>query len=137
MKEKRIEKALRSSSGFTLVEMLLVVVIIGVLTAVVAGNFGKKSTAARINATRASISAISSAVEVYQMDMGRYPSSLDDLITNPGGVNWDGPYVKGGKDKLVDAWGQPFSYKKNSGPDFKVISAGEDGSMGSSDDITN
>jgi general secretion pathway protein G len=135
MKEKNVEKALKSSSGFTLVEMLLVVVIIGVLTAVVAGNFGKKSTTARINATRASISAISSAIEVYQMDTGRYPSSLDDLVSNPGAANWDGPYIKGGKDALVDAWGVAFTYKAD-GANFKVISAGPDGNMGSGDDIT-
>jgi len=136
MKLRRFEKAARNSSGFTLVEMLLVVVIIGVLTAVVAGNFGHKSKAARINATRASISAIANAIEVYQMDMGRYPSSLDDLVTDPGSANWDGPYVKGGKNAMVDAWGNPFSYKADGG-NFKVISAGPDRQMGSQDDLTN
>ena len=136
MKAKKYEEAMRGSAGFTLVEMLLVVVIIGVLTAVVAGNFGHKSDKAREAAARASISAIASAVEVYQMDMGNYPSSLDDLVTDPGSANWDGPYVKGGKDAMIDPWGTPFSYKAN-GAAFKVISAGKDRQTGSGDDLTN
>jgi general secretion pathway protein G len=115
--------------------MLLVVVIIGVLTAVVAGKFGHKADAARRSATRASIAAISQAVEVYQMDVGRYPSSLNDLLTNPGVSTWDGPYLKGGKGALVDAWTTPISYKAN-GADFKVVSAGPDAQMGSGDDLT-
>lgn len=129
------EKMLRGSAGFTLIEMLLVVVIIGVLTAVVAGNFGKKSKAARINATRASIAAIATQIQTYQLDTGRYPSSLDDLITDSGAPNWDGPYVRGGKDALVDAWGVPFSYKL-AGSDYKITSAGPDTQAGSGDDIT-
>jgi len=135
MSDRKIERSLRGTAGFTLVEMLLVVVIIGVLTAVVAGNFGKKSTAARVNATRASIAAIATAVDVYQMDTGRYPSSLADLVTDSGAPNWEGPYVRGGNDALIDAWGVAFSYKA-SGADYKIISAGPDVQMGSADDIT-
>jgi general secretion pathway protein G len=136
MNEKKVEKALRGSAGFTLVEMLLVVVIIGVLTAVVAGNFTHKSDSARNSATRGSISAISTAIESYNMDVGHLPSSLDDLIANPGASTWDGPYIKGGKDKMLDAWGNPFAYKKNKNG-FEIISAGKDGQTGSDDDITN
>jgi len=136
MRDNKVEEVGRGNSGFTLVEMLLVVVIIGVLTAVVAGNFGKKSEAARINGTRGSIHTIALAIDVYQMDMGRYPSSLDDLVTSPGSANWDGPYLKGGKGALVDAWTTPFTYKA-AGSDYKVISAGPDAQMGSGDDITN
>ena len=122
-------------AGFTLIEMLLVVVIIGVLAAVVAGNFNQKGDAARISATRASIAAIANAIEIYNMDVGRLPSSLDDLITNPGASTWDGPYLKGGKQNLLDAWGQPFTYKKD-GNGYKVVSAGKDGQVGSEDDLT-
>jgi len=127
---------MRGSAGFTLVEMLMVVVIIGILSAVVATKFGGKGKTARINATRASIAAIGSAIEVYQLDTGRFPSSLDNLLTASGEPNWDGPYLKGDKASLVDAWGTPFTYKSSGDSDYKVVSAGPDLSVGGADDIT-
>ena len=136
MSERRYERRWDRKSGFTLVEMLMVVVIIGILSAVVATKFGNKGETARINATRASIAAVGSAVEVYQLDTGRYPSSLDNLLTSSGEPNWDGPYLRGDKAALADSWGTPFTYKASSGNDYKVISAGPDGQTGSGDDIT-
>ena len=136
MSERREEQRADRNSGFTLVEMLMVVVIIGILSAVVATKFGNKGQAARINATRASIAAIGSAVEVYQLDTGRYPASLDNLLNGSGEPNWDGPYLRGDASSIADAWGTPFSYKAASGSDYKIISAGPDLQLGSGDDIT-
>jgi general secretion pathway protein G len=136
MSDRLKRRGMRGSSGFTLVEMLMVVVIIGILSAVVATQFGGKGKTARINATRASIHAIGMAIEVYQLDTGRFPSSLDNLLTSSGAPNWDGPYLKGEKSALADAWGTPFSYKASSGSDYKITSNGPDLSSGGGDDVT-
>ncbi len=127
--------AVRGQSGFTLIEVLLVVAILGILAAVVVGNFGQHGDNARIKATRASIAAIDTQISVYQLDTGRYPSSLNNLLTSSGEPNWNGPYLRGGQSSIVDAWGTPFSYKTESGG-YKIISAGKDLQMGTEDDIT-
>jgi len=136
MKEKRDDRREHKCSGFTLIEVLLVVAILGILAAVVVGNFGKQGETARIKATRASIAAISTQVDIYQLDTGRYPSSLDNLISSSGESNWNGPYIRGGKEALVDAWGTPFSYKSSSDGTFKIISGGPDAQVGTGDDVT-
>jgi len=123
------------SAGFTLVEVLLVVAILGILAAVVVGNFGQHGARARAQATRATISAVATQVDVFQLDTGRYPSSLDDLITNPGHANWNGPYIRGGREALVDAWGNPLVYQ-SSADGYRIISPGSDGTVGTDQDIT-
>jgi len=133
--EKQVERRRHSAAGFTLIEVLLVVAILGILAAVVVGNFGNRADTARVNATRASIHAIGLQIRVYQMDTGRYPSSLDNLLTSSGEPNWNGPYLEGGKDSIVDSWGTPFSYKAEGGS-FKITSAGKDLQVGTEDDIT-
>ena len=123
-------------SGFTLIEVLLVVAILGILAAVVVGNFGQHGESARIRATRASISAISTQIDVFQLDTGRLPNSLDELINQPSGVsNWNGPYIRGGSAALADAWGTPFRYTRE-GNSYRISSAGPSQQMGTDDDIT-
>jgi len=135
MSERKCDDVVRGAAGFTLVEMLLVVVIIGVLAAVVAGKFGNQGDKARVNATHASISAIKTQVEIFQLDTGRWPTSLGDLFNDTGAPNWDGPYLGGTEQDLLDAWGMPFSFTGGKG--FKITSAGLDGQMGSEDDLFN
>ena len=125
----------RSSNGFTLIEVMIVVAILGILAAVAVSNFANKGDTARVNGTRASIAVIGSAIDVYQLDTGRYPTSLDDLYKSSGEPNWDGPYLRGAQSSLVDAWGTPFSYKQQSGS-YKIISAGKDRQVGTEDDLT-
>jgi general secretion pathway protein G len=119
-------------SGFTLVELLLVVTIIGVLATVVLMNTVGIGTETRITTTRASIGTICQTAATYEIQVGRFPESLDDLCTP---INERKPLLK--KGQLNDSWGTPFSYKMIGKDDYEVRSAGPDAKMGTEDDITN
>lgn len=121
-----------SRQGFTLVELLLVVAILATLATVVAVKFGGQGEQARIAATRTSISNIKTAVEAYEIRMGRYPNSLEDLT-----VGTDSQPALLEKGAISDSWGNPFDFKKTGKYDFKITSPGPDGQMGTEDDITN
>jgi general secretion pathway protein G len=120
------------NAGFTLVELLLVVAILGILAGVVVVNVKGHGERARIGATRTSISAISTAVDAYEVTMSRLPTSLDQLTQST-----DDAPAPLRADNLNDSWGNAFSYKKKGKYEFEVRSAGADGAMGSGDDITN
>jgi len=134
MKKETVSAKRNIQSGFTLIEMLLVVAIIGVLAAVVVVTFPKKQLKAMISATRGSIANVCTAIEVYETDTGRYPPSLQSLISSDGAANWSGPYIRGGAP--ADAWGTPLSYTLKGDTDYEVRSAGPDAQMSTGDDIT-
>ncbi|MFT5239362.1 MAG: general secretion pathway protein G [Candidatus Promineifilaceae bacterium] len=134
MNNKVLKAEMSRRAGFTLIEVLLVVAILGMLAGVVAVKFGGKSKGALIKTTRVSIAALSTAVDMYEVDTGRYPATLNNLISSDGAPNWNGPYLKG-TSLPVDGWGIPFAYQK-SGDNYKIVSAGPDASMGGGDDIT-
>jgi general secretion pathway protein G len=131
--QKERKPIARTNAGFTLIEVLLVVAILGILAGVVVVNFSGKGKGARIKATRSSIHAICMAIDMYEVDIGRFPSSLQGLVSSDGGQNWSGPYLRGGVP--ADSWGTPFNYSSQ-GNGYKVVSAGPDLATGSSDDIT-
>ena len=121
--------------GFTLIEVLLVVAILGILATIVVVNVSGRREEAMRQATRASIANICAAVDLYEVDTGTYPSSLQSLVQNSDNApNWHGPYVKGSLP--TDAWGTPFGYSQSENS-FKVTSAGADKTAGSGDDLTN
>jgi general secretion pathway protein G len=126
----------KNKKGFTLIELMLVVIIIGVLAAMVMPRLVGRSEQARSAAAKADIDAnIALALDMFEMDIGHYPDKLDDLRSNPGlGERWRGPYLK--KDPK-DPWGQPYKYEKISdGTDYRLCSGGPDEGK-SEDDICN
>jgi general secretion pathway protein G len=123
-----------SRGGFTLIEVLLVVAILGILASVVVVNLSGRQEKSMIQATRASISAIMTAIDLYEVDTGRYPSGLQALVSSDGAPNWSGPYLRGGVPK--DSWGADFAYSREGESGYRVISGGPDMTVGGGDDIT-
>jgi general secretion pathway protein G len=127
--------------AFTLVEILLVVVIIGILAALVIPKIAGTGERARVTAAQADINGgIKSALGQYEVDNGFYPKSLQDLIIAPGDAkNWHGPYFD--PPKLpVDPWGNPYIYYypgKHNQSSYDLLSVGPDGKEGTEDDIGN
>jgi type II secretion system protein G len=115
------------------VQIGLMVVMVPLMAAIAIPSFVKARSQAQVHSTRATIAALSTAVDLYEVDTGRHPSSLASLVESDGSQNWDGPYMR---ERVVDAWGTPFAYEVRGG-DATIISAGPDRAVGTSDDITN
>lgn len=131
MNPDKREQRRRSRAGFTLIEILLVVVIIGMLAGIAAVSVPKNMRRAREAKAAADISAISMAVQTFYMDKGKYPSSLDLLVQG------DDPYLEKGVPD--DPWQNKYQYAypgSHKPLKFDLYSYGEDG-VQSSDDIAN
>lgn len=104
--------ATRKRRGFTLIELMLVMVILAILAAIVVPKFAGRSEQAKIAAAKTDIAGIESALELFEVDNGRYPSSdegLAALMDAPSGMkNWKGPYLK---RLSPDPWGQAYNYR--------------------------
>lgn len=141
MKQRRAPRAMR---GMTLIEILVVLVLIGVVLGVVGGNFIGRGEKAKGDAAKIEIGQISQALDLYKLEVGRYPSSaegLQALIAAPAGAaNWNGPYWKRATVPK-DPWGNEYRYTSpgQSGP-YDILSLGADGKEGGegpNKDITN
>lgn len=124
--------------SFTLIELMLVVIIIGILASVVIPRLAGRAERARKIVAKADVeTTIPSALDLYEMDVGEYPASLEELMqTSSDSPNWEGPYLR---KMPKDPWGNPYHYKypgENS-PDYDLASKGKDGVIGTEDDITN
>lgn len=137
----RPPRRLLSRGGFTLMELLIVLAIIGVIAAIAVPSFLGQQKKANVKATQASIHGLESALDYFATDHdGDYPTSLDLLITNPGNdPKWSGPYLKGGRLPL-DAWGNELMYMfpaQNNVDKPDIYSAGPDRQPNTADDVTN
>jgi len=131
----------RDDSGFTLLEILVVIAILGLLIGLVAPAALRQLGGARISVAKQSIERIGSVLDMYKLDVGSYPSSdqgLRALVEQPSGVTtWNGPYVKG--NVPVDPWNHSYTYANPSshpGHDYDLCSAGPNGT-GGNDSICN
>jgi len=111
MKAKRVRTERPTArAGFTLIEILLVVVIIGILVGIAVPRLSGRVEQSQVAAARSTLEAIGTALDLYELDNGRYPASLEALVTVPSDVpNWRGPYLR--KGMPTDPWGNPFAYK--------------------------
>ena len=129
--EKRTAReALRQ--GFTLIEILVVVAIIGMLGAVAVPAYMNYLADARVATTRSLIANVDVAVKSYNMKHGKYPESLE-VLQEPQDDGGD-PWLEG---EAVDPWGNELKYEKQGKKRPKITSAGPDGEEGTEDDITN
>ncbi|NNE04131.1 MAG: type II secretion system major pseudopilin GspG [Xanthomonadales bacterium] len=116
--------------GFTLVELLLVLVILALIAGLVLPGIIGKAESAKVRAAGSQISRISMSVETFYLDTGNVPESLSDLVNEPAdAAGWNGPYVKA--STLKDPWGRDYEYR-NPGEhgDFDIYSLGADGQRG-------
>ncbi|ATC93387.1 type II secretion system major pseudopilin GspG [Pseudoalteromonas tunicata] len=119
-------------SGFTMMELLIVIVILGLLMSLVAPKFFNKLSTAERGIAATQMSAFETALDTYRLDLGKYPQKLEDLRagTEP---RWDGPYLP--KDIPLDPWGNPYIYKVpgEDGRPYSIMSYGADGKLGGED----
>jgi general secretion pathway protein G len=130
----------RRSAGFTLLELLVVMVIIGLLAGFVAPRYFAQVGKSQVKAARAQIDALDKALEQYRIDIGHLPTSeqgLAALNTQPSGEqNWAGPYLK--KEVPLDPWGSPYVYAEpgTHNNDYDLMSYGKDGRPGGTGEAT-
>ena len=133
----------RWSPGFTLLELLVVMVIIGLLAGYVAPKYFAQIGKSEVKTARAQIDALEKALDQYRLDVGHYPTSeqgLNALMARPAGEGkWQGPYLK--KAVPLDPWGNAYQYKfPGEHGELDLLSLGKDGQPGGSGeaaDITN
>ena len=122
----------RSIRGFTLVEMMVVVLIIGIIASIVAVNIGDRSGRAKAKLTEAALAKLKADVQLFKVEQNRYPETLQDLIRRPDYVDIRKWPARGYLEEIPhDGWERPFTYRLpgERGP-FDLISWGEDGKPG-------
>jgi general secretion pathway protein G len=129
-------RRLESQAGFTLLEMLVVIAIIGLIMGLIGPRVLNYLSESKVKAARIQLQSFASALDLFYLDAGRYPSSAEGLTAlvrpTPGVAAWNGPYLKGG-NVPNDPWNHPYVYRSPSerGP-YDIVSYGSDGQEGGS-----
>ena len=123
----------KNEGGFTIMELVVVIIIIGLLAAFVAPKFFGKVSEAKQKAAQGQIELFGAALDAFRLDVGRYPTTeegLRALREKPSSVdNWKGPYLP--KEIPMDPWGRPYAYKSpGDHGDYDLLSFGLDGVLG-------
>ena len=134
----------RAERGFTLVELLVVLVILGIIAVFAAPRVIGLLGGAKADAARIQVDRLSSVLDLYMLDAGSYPSEeegLEALVEQPAGTErWNGPYLKKA-ESLIDPWGQPYVYRyPGEHGEYDLYSLGADGQVGGEgrdEDVTN
>ncbi len=135
-------KSLRSSRtrAFTLLELLVVIVIIGMLAAYVGPKYFSQLSKSEVTIAKQQLTALEQSLDTFRLDVGRYPSTeegLQALVRKPDAASgkWNGPYLK--KDVPLDPWSNPYIYRSPGNQrDFDLLSLGRDGQAGGTGEDT-
>ncbi|PCJ46873.1 MAG: type II secretion system protein GspG [Moraxellaceae bacterium] len=132
MKKQNYSMAAKASAGFTMIELMVVIVILGVLGGLVAVNVFENVDKSRVQAAKTDISTIAQALDLFKLDNFKYPTTdmgLDALVNQPDGARgWPtNGYIK--KEPL-DPWDTPYGYISSDGQSFELYSFGADASQG-------
>jgi general secretion pathway protein G len=133
-----LKLAVARMRGFTLLELLVVIVIIGLLAGIVAPNLFRQLGNSELTTAKAQMDSLVKALDQYRLEIGTYPQTLqglDALVRAPAGESrWRGPYLR--KDVPLDPWGLPYTYQSPgpSGQDFVIFSLGKDRAPGGDGD---
>ena len=131
-------KTRRGREGFTLIEVMVVMVILAMLAGLVGPRLLRQTERAELKAARTQIEMLGTALDIFRLDMGRYPTSQEglDALRRPvsGSARWDGPYLK--KEVPSDPWQNAYLYKSpgQGGRPYDLSSYGPDGSPGGDGD---
>ena len=122
-----MRKRKKKEMGFSLIELLIVMVIMGLLAALVGPRMFGKVGKSKQNAARSQMALFETALDTYRLDVGKYPSDLQSLRTSDG-EKWDGPYLA--KSVPKDPWGHPYVYRRTDNGEVEMISLGANGTEG-------